>query len=51
MRAKLSNLPTSTWLLLMIPAVLAAYPLARIVVPEILNAVVPQVVRTVLSVM
>ena len=51
MKAKLSNLPTSTWLLLMIPAVLAAYPIAKAIVPEVLRAVVPQVVRTVLSVM
>ena len=50
MKAYFANLPTRTWALLVIPAVLIAYPVATIVVPAVLRAVVPEVVRTVLSV-
>jgi len=50
MKAYFTNLPMKTWLLLVIPAVLAAYPIVKIVVPEVVRAVVPQVVRSVLSV-
>jgi hypothetical protein len=50
MRTYFNNLPTKTWLLLVVPAVVLAYPIARLVVPAVLHAVVPQVVRSVLSV-
>ena len=50
MKAYFQNLPTKTWLLLMIPAVILAYPVVRIVVPAVMHAVVPQVVRNVLNV-
>ncbi|MGC2473113.1 MAG: hypothetical protein WA485_02160 [Candidatus Sulfotelmatobacter sp.] len=50
MKAYLNNLPTKTWLLLVIPVVVVAYPVVRIVVPAVLRAVVPEVVRSVLSV-
>ena len=50
MRTYFNNLPTKTWLLLVVPAVVLAYPVARLVVPAVLHAVVPQVVRSVLSV-
>ncbi|HZQ95620.1 MAG TPA: hypothetical protein VFA67_11460 [Candidatus Sulfotelmatobacter sp.] len=50
MKAYLANLPTRTWVLLMVPAVALAYPLATEVVPAVLRAVVPEVVRSVLSV-
>jgi len=50
MKAYLANLPTKTWLLLAVPAVLSAYPVVRIVIPAVVRAVVPEVVRTVLSV-
>jgi hypothetical protein len=50
MKAYFNNMPTKTWLLLVIPAVLLAYPVARIIVPAVLHAVVPDVVRSVLSV-
>ncbi len=50
MKAYFTNLPTRSWLLLIVPAVLIAYPLARVVVPEVIHAVVPEVVRRVLSV-
>lgn len=50
MKAHFTNLPTRIWLLLIVPAVVIAYPLARIVVPAVVHAVVPEAVRTVLSV-
>lgn len=50
MKAYLTNLPTKVWFLLVVPAVALAYPIARVVVPAVLHAVVPEVVRTVLSV-
>jgi len=50
MKAYFTNMPTKTWLLLVIPAVLVAYPIVTIVVPDVIRAVVPQVVRSVLSV-
>lgn len=50
MKAYWNNLPTKTWLLLVIPAVVIAYPVVRVVVPAVLHAVVPEVVRSVLSV-
>jgi hypothetical protein len=50
MKTYFNNLPTKTWLLLVIPAVVLAYPVVRIVVPAVLHAVVPDVVRSVLSV-
>ena len=50
MKAFITNLPTRSWLLLVIPVVVAAYPIARIVVPAVVRAVVPEVVRSVLSV-
>ena len=50
MKAYLANLPTKTWVLLIVPAVALAYPIATVVVPAVLRAVVPEVVRSVLSV-
>ena len=50
MKVYFANLPTRTWLLLVVPAVLIAYPVARIVVPAVVHAVVPEVVRSVLGV-
>jgi hypothetical protein len=50
MKAYFTNLTTRTWLLLVLPVLLIAYPVARIVVPEVVRAVVPEVVRTVLNV-
>jgi hypothetical protein len=50
MKAYLTNLPTRTWLLLVVPAVVIAYPVVRTVVSGVIHAVVPEVVRTVLSV-
>jgi hypothetical protein len=50
MKAYFANLPTKTWLLLVVPAVALAYPIATMVLPAVLRAVVPEVVRSVLSV-
>jgi hypothetical protein len=50
MKAYFTNLPMKIWLLLVGPAVLIAYPIVRIVVPAVVHAVVPEAVRTVLSV-
>jgi hypothetical protein len=50
MKAYFNNLPTKTWLLFVVPAVVIAYPVVRIVVPAVVHAVVPEVVRTVFSV-
>jgi hypothetical protein len=49
MKAYFTNLPTRTWLLIVVPAVVIAYPVVHLVVPAVLHAVVPEVVRTVLS--
>jgi hypothetical protein len=49
MKAYFTNLPTRTWALIILPAVAVAYPIGKIVVPAVLHAVVPEVVRTVLS--
>ena len=49
MKAYFTNLPTRTWLLLVVGAVGLAYPVVRVVVPTVLHAVVPEVVRSVLS--
>ena len=37
MKAYFTNLPTKTWLLLVVPALLIAYPVARVVVPEVVT--------------
>jgi hypothetical protein len=50
MRAHFNNLPMKTWLLLVVPALIIAYPIARVVVPAVIRAVVPEVVRNVLTV-
>ena len=50
MKAYFTNLPTRTWLLLVVPAVAMSYPVVRVVVPAVIHAVVPEVVRSVLSV-
>jgi hypothetical protein len=49
MKAYFTKLPTSIWALIVIPVVVIAYPVVRIVVPAVLHAVVPNAVRTVLN--
>jgi len=43
------HLQTKMWALAAVTAVLIAYPIARIVIPAVLHAVVPDVARTVLN--
>jgi hypothetical protein len=50
MKAYFANLTTKAWALFALPAILIAYPVARCVVPAVLHALVPEAVRTVLSV-
>lgn len=51
MNARFNNLPMKIWLLLVVPAVVLAYPIARLVVPAVIHTVVPEVVRSVFSVL
>ncbi len=43
------HLSANTWALAAVSVVLLAYPIARIVTPAVLHAIVPDVVRTVLN--
>ena len=43
------HLSAKSWALAALTVVLIAYPIARIVIPTVLNAIVPDVVRTVLN--
>jgi hypothetical protein len=45
------HLSARTWALGTVAAVLIAYPVARIVIPTVLDTVLPHVVRTVLNLM
>lgn len=44
------HLSAKIWALSAVTVVLAAYPIARIAIPVVLHAVVPDVVRTVLHI-
>ncbi|HWZ78101.1 MAG TPA: hypothetical protein VNX87_16265 [Candidatus Sulfotelmatobacter sp.] len=44
------HLSAKTWALAWFTVVLIAYPIARIVIPAVLNGMVPDVVRNVLNV-
>jgi hypothetical protein len=48
MKAYFSKLPTKHWLLFVVPALVIGYPIARIVLPAVVHAVLPEVVRNVL---
>jgi hypothetical protein len=50
MKSFITNLTTRNWHLLAIPALVLAYPLVRILIAAVVHAVVPEVVRSVLSV-
>jgi len=43
------HLSANTWALAAVTVVLIAYPIARTVIPPMLHGIVPDVVRTVLS--
>ena len=49
MRSYLANLNTRTAMLVTLPILAIAYPIVTIVVPAIVRAVIPDVVRSVLS--
>ena len=49
MRAYLVNLSPKTRMLLTIPLILIAYPAVTIVIPALVHAIVPDVVRSVLN--
>jgi hypothetical protein len=50
MRSYIANLPLTAWAVLGIPALIVARCLVTDVLPCVAHAIVPQVVRTVLSV-
>ncbi len=49
MRAYLAKLPPKAQMLLAIPLIAIAYPVVMILLPAIIRAIVPEVVRSVLS--
>lgn len=51
MKAYFTNLPMKTWVLLIVSALAIAYPVLRIVVVAVVHEAVPQVVRSVFSMM
>jgi hypothetical protein len=51
MRAYLTHLTPKALMLLAVPVIAIAYPVVTVVVPAVVRAVVPDVVRTVLSLM
>ena len=48
MKAHMANLTARTWALLTLPLIAVAYPIVTMVLPAIIRAIVPEVVRTVL---
>ena len=50
MKAFLANLTSRNWLLLAAGGVALGYPLVRVLLPAVFNALVPEVVRNVLRV-
>jgi len=50
MKAYLANIPTTAWVLLAVPALVVTRCVLATVVPVVVHAVVPEVVRTVLKV-
>jgi hypothetical protein len=51
MKAHFENLSARTWVFLLVPAALIAYPLIAVAVPALVRAIVPDAVRTVLHLM
>ena len=48
-KAYLANLPPKIWMLLTLSAVVIAYPVVMVVLPAIIRAMVPEAVRSILS--
>lgn len=51
MKAYFANLSVRTFLLFVLPVLIIGYPVVRVVIPTVVHAVVPEVVRTVLHLM
>jgi hypothetical protein len=51
MKAYFTNLPAKAWMLLTLSAAVIAYPVITVVLPAVLRVVVPDTVRSVLSLM
>ena len=49
MKAYLANLPSKIWMLLTLSVVAIAYPVVMVVLPAIIRAMVPEAVRSILS--
>jgi len=49
MKAYLANLPSKIWMLLTLSGVVIAYPVVMVVLPAIIRAMVPEAVRSILS--
>jgi hypothetical protein len=50
MKAYLANLPNTVWALIALPTLVVTRSVLAIVVPHVVHAVVPEVVRTVLRI-
>lgn len=50
MKAYLANIPTSVWVLLSLPALVLTRCVMATVIPQVVHAIVPEVVRTVFRV-
>ena len=50
MKAYLANLPTAVWVLVALPALVVARCVLAMVVPHVVHAMVPEVVRNVLRI-
>lgn len=51
MKAYFNSLPMKTWLVLVVLTLSIAYPIACLVIPAVIHAIVPEVVRNVLTVL
>ena len=49
MKACLANLPPKIWMLLTLSVLVIAYPVVMVVLPAIIRTVVPETVRSILS--
>ena len=50
MKAYFANLPTAVWVLVFLPALVVTRCVVATVVPQVIHAVVPEAVRTVLRI-
>ena len=50
MKAYLANLPTAVWVLIALPALIVTRCVVATVVPQVVHAMIPEVVRNVLRI-